>query len=288
MQDIGGETIQLGDGRLLGYAEWGDPSGRPLLYFHGFPGSRAEGRLGDQAAKVTGVRVIALDRPGMGLSDFQPRRSFLHWPQDVSQVADALGLERFAVLGISGGSPYAAVCAWKLTERLTRAGIASGLGPLDVPGVTAGMSRQNRFLFGVVGRLPVLPRVLMALTAAQVKQPERALEQGRRSFAPVDQPYLDRPEVHEVLAATLAEAFRKGGRGPAWELRLDARPWGFRLQDIRTPVHLWHGEQDANHPIAMARHLAAAIPDCRASFYPEAGHLHHVDRLPEILSALCP
>jgi pimeloyl-ACP methyl ester carboxylesterase len=134
----------------------------------------------------------------------------------------------------------------------------------------------------------VLPRLLIGMAAAQARRPGRALEQGRRAFAAVDQPYLDRPELREALAATLAEAFRRGGRGPAWELRLYTRPWRFPLQDIRTPVFLWHGEQDANHPIAMARHLAAAIPDCRASFYPGEGHLHFVDRFPEILPALCP
>jgi pimeloyl-ACP methyl ester carboxylesterase len=289
VQGIGGETIRLRDGRRLGYAAWGDPGGQPLVYFHGFPGSRAEGQLGDQAAKHAGVRVIALDRPGMGLSDFQPRRSLVDWPDDVSQVADALGLERFAVLGISGGSPYAAVCAWKLPQRLTAAGIVSGVGPLDVPGATEGMSRQNRLLFQVVGRLPVLPRALMGMTASQAtKRPDRALEQGRRAFAAVDQPYLDRPELRQAMEATIAVAFRRGGRGPAWELRLYARPWGFRLEDIQVPVHLWHGEQDANHPIAMARHLATAIPDCRASFYPGEGHLHFVDRFPEILAALRP
>jgi pimeloyl-ACP methyl ester carboxylesterase len=287
VQDLGGVTIQLRDGRRLGYAEWGDPRGQPLVYFHGCPGSRAEGRVGDEAAKVSGIRVIAPDRPGMGLSDFQPRRALIHWPDDVSQVAEALGLERFAVLGISGGSPYAAVCAWRLPQRLIAAGIVSGISPLDVPGVTEGMSRQNRLLFQA-GRLPMLPRVVMGMTAVQARRPDRALEQGRRSFAPVDHLYLDRPELREILTASLAEAFRRGGRGPAWELRLYARPWGFRLADIQMPVHLWHGERDTNDPIAMGRHLAAAIPDCRASFYPGEGHLHFVDRLPQILRALCP
>jgi pimeloyl-ACP methyl ester carboxylesterase len=104
-------TIRLRDGRRLGYAEWGD--------LHGWPGSRVEGRLGDGPAKVKGVRMIALDRPGMGLSDYQRRRSLVDWPDDVIQVAVALGLDRFAVLGISGGTPYAAACAWKLSERRT-------------------------------------------------------------------------------------------------------------------------------------------------------------------------
>jgi pimeloyl-ACP methyl ester carboxylesterase len=287
VDDSGRQTIRLPDGRRLGWAEWGDPHGQPLLYFHGWPGSRAEGRFGDQAAKARGVRLIAPDRPGMGLSDFQPRRRFLDWPDDVTRLTDALGLERFAIVGVSGGSPYVAVCAWKLPQRLTGAGIASGFGPLDVAGVTTGMSRRNRLLFGVVGRLPVLPRLLMgAMAVSATRRPDRVLERGLA--AAVDRPYLARPELREVLSESLVEALRGGGRGAAWELGLYAHPWGFGLQEIRVPVHLWHGEQDANAPVAMGRYLAGAIPDCRASFFPGEGHLHFVDRLPQILAALCP
>jgi pimeloyl-ACP methyl ester carboxylesterase len=237
-------TIRLRDGRRLGYAEWGDAGGRPVLYFHGWPGARVEGRLAEEAARARGVRLIAIDRPGMGLSDFQPRRTLVDWPDDVLQRAAALGLDRFALLGISGGGPYAAACAWKLSERLTRAGIVSCLAPLHAPGATAGMSRQNRFAFQVVGRLGVLRRLLMAKSAMSVRrQPDRVLESG--VAAAVDKKYLNRPDVRQVLVESLSEAFRSGSRGPAWEMGLYARPWGFRLEEIRTPVYLSHGEQDA-------------------------------------------
>jgi pimeloyl-ACP methyl ester carboxylesterase len=229
--------------------------------------------------------MIALDRPGMGLSDYQPRRRLVDWPDDVLQVAAALGLDRFAVLGISGGGPYAAACAWKLPDRLTGAGIVSGLASLDVPGVIAGMSRRNRLSLQLVGRLAVLRRVLMAKMAASVRRrPDRVLERG--VGAAVDKHYLDRPDVRKILVESLSEAFRSGSRGPAWEMGLYARPWGFRPEDIRTPVHLSHGEQDANAPVTMGRYLATSIPGCRASFYSGEGHLHFVDRLPEILAAV--
>jgi pimeloyl-ACP methyl ester carboxylesterase len=280
-------TIRLRDGRRLGYAEWGDFGGRSLLYFHGWPGSRLEGRLAHPAARAKGVRLIALDRPGMGLSDYQPRRALVDWPDDVLQLAAALGLERFAVLGISGGGPYAAACAWKLSEQLTRAGIVSSLAPLDVPGVIAGMGRRNRLSFELVGRVAVLRRALFASMAVSARRrPDRLLERGVGAVA--DKKYLARPDVRKVLGEGLAEAFRSGGRGSAWEMGLYTRPWGFRLEDIRTPVYLSHGEQDANAPVAMGRHLASVIPECQASFYPGEGHLHFVDRLPEILAALCP
>lgn len=287
MPDGSDGTIRLRDGRRLGYAEWGDRAGSPLLYFHGWPGSRLEGRLGADAARANGVRLIALDRPGMGLSEYQPRRSLMDWPDEVVQLAAALGLERFAVLGISGGGPYAAVCASKLSERLTRVGIVSSLAPLDVPGVAAGMGRRNRMAFQLIGRVAALRRALFAATAISARRrPDRTLERGLGEA--MDKQYLARPVVRKVLAESLSEAFRSGGRGPAWEMGLYTRPWGFRLEDIRIPVYLSHGEQDANAPVAMGRYLAAVIPECQATFYPGEGHLHFVDRLPEILAALCP
>jgi pimeloyl-ACP methyl ester carboxylesterase len=280
-------TIRLRDGRRVGYAEWGDPGGGPVIYFHGWPGSRVEARLGEEAARLSGVRLIAIDRPGMGLSDFQPRRRLVDWPADVVQVADALELDRFAVLGISGGGPYAAACAWKLSDRLTGAGIVSGLAPMDVPGVIAGMDWRNRLAHQLVGHVALLRRVLMAATASSVnRRPERILERG--VAAEVDKQYLDRPEVRRILSESLSEAFRSGSRGPAWEMGIYARPWRFRLEEIRTPVRLWHGEQDANAPVAMGRFLASSIPESQASFHSDAGHLLFVDCLPQILAAVRP
>ena len=154
-------------------------SRRPLLYFHGWPGSRVEGRLGDEAAKARGVRLIAIDRPGIGLSDIQPGRTLVDWPDDVAEVAAALGLDRFAVLGISGGGPYAAACAWKLSDQFTAAGIVSSLAPLDVPGAIGEMGRQNRLAFELVGHLVVLRRIRMAAMARTVaRRPDRVLQSG--------------------------------------------------------------------------------------------------------------
>jgi pimeloyl-ACP methyl ester carboxylesterase len=285
--DDADQTIQLRDGRRLGYAEWGDRAGRPLLYFHGWPGSRLEGRLGDEAAKDRGVRLIAIDRPGMGLSTFQPGRRLVDWPDDVVELAAAMGLGRFAVLGISGGGPYAAACAWKLSDRLTGAAIVSSLAPLDVSGAIGEMGRQNRLAFQLVGHVAVLRRIRMAAMARTVaRRPDRVLQSG--VAAAVDKQYVDRPDVRKILGESLSEAFRKGSRGPAWELGLYARPWGFRVEHIRAPVHLWHGEEDANAPVKMGRYLATSIPECEARFYPGEGHLHFVDRLPEMLAAVSP
>jgi len=277
--------MRLADGRRLGYAEFGDPEGAPVIYFHGWPGARVEARLGDAAARANGVRLIAIDRPGMGLSTFQPHRELLDWPDDVVEAATTLGLNRFAVLGISGGGPYAAACAWKLPDRLTCAGIVSSLAPFDVPGAIASMGWRNRLAFQLVQRLGVLRRVLMARVSWAVsRRPQRVLESGVTAAA--DTHYLDRPNVRKALEQSLCEAFRDGSRGPAWEMALYGRPWGFRLEEVRVPVHLWHGEDDVNAPISMGRYLATTIPGCRATFYAGEAHLHFVDRLAEILAAL--
>jgi pimeloyl-ACP methyl ester carboxylesterase len=127
----------------------------------------------------------------------------------------------------------------------------------------------------------------MAATARSVRRhPERVLERG--VAAAVDKQYLDRPDVRAVLVESLSEAFRTGSGGNAWEMGLYSRPWGFRLQDIRTPVQLWHGEADGNAPVTMGRYLASVIPGCRATFYRGEGHLHFIDRLSEIFTALRP
>ena len=121
-------TIQLHDARTLGYIEYGNPAGKPLFYFHGHPGSRLEaGFLAEQAQK-NNIRLIGVDRPGLGRSTYKAGRHFLDWPDDVVELADRLHINRFAVVGFSGGGPYALACAYKISNRLTACGVVSGVG----------------------------------------------------------------------------------------------------------------------------------------------------------------
>jgi pimeloyl-ACP methyl ester carboxylesterase len=129
-------ALVLGDGRRLGYAQYGRPDGQPLFYFHGHPGSRLEARFASQAAAEAGLRVIALDRPGYGLSDFLPGRVITGWPADVAEAAGLLGIGQFSVAGASGGGPYALACAWRQPGRVIQAAVISGVGPYQVPGIT--------------------------------------------------------------------------------------------------------------------------------------------------------
>ena len=278
--------MPLRDGRRLGYAEYGDPDGSPGLYFHGHPGSRLEPRFAGDAAARAGLRVIALDRPGYGLSDFQPKRTMLGWACDVVDATDALGVDRFGVLGSSGGGAYALACAHELPDRVTTVGVISGVGPYEAPGATDGVRWQNRVGFRLGARFPPLARLIMASMERQLRRrPERTLDAVAEAMSPRDAELARRPDVRATLAAVLQEAFRQGSRGPALDVVLLGRPWGFRLKEIESEVLLWHGELDVLVPPAMARHLATELPRCRATSFPDEGHLLFVDHMPEIVDA---
>jgi pimeloyl-ACP methyl ester carboxylesterase len=284
----GGETLRLEDGRLLGYAVYGDPEGWPIFYFHGFPGSRLEAQLADRVAARMGIRLIAVDRPGFGLSDFKPRRTIFEWPDDVVKIADALGMNRFATIGVSGGGPYAAACALKIPQRLTAVAIVCGLGPLDTPNGTDRMIRTNHLIFFLGRRLPWLAKISLWRIAYQVRRnPEGTLRRMIVALPDPDKAVLARPEVKTAMKDNVVEAFRGGSRGAACELLLYTRPWGFLLEDIATRVNLWHGEQDVSVPPTMGQYQARTIPNCRAIFYPGEGHFSLViNHMEEVLSSL--
>jgi pimeloyl-ACP methyl ester carboxylesterase len=282
----GAHVHRLPDGRALGFAEFGQPDGVPLIFCHGFPSSRLAGALLDRDARTLGVRVISPDRPGLGLSDYKRRRRIGHWPADVASLADALGLSRFAVLGVSAGGPYAAACAALLPERVSAAGIASGTAPRGAP--TSGRSRGLGFGSGVGRRLPTLQRFLLGRVARRVsKDAMRFLDRRTTGLPPADRAVFDDPDIRRLFADDLREAFRQGGRGPAADARAANRRWGFRLEQIRVPVWLWHGQEDRNVPASVGRHVADRVPGSRAMFYRSDGHISTlVNHVGEMLGAL--
>lgn len=254
------QTIHLRDGRTLGYAEYGVPEGKALFYFGA---SRLEARFLAEPATQTGVRLIGLDRPGMGLSDFQADRQLLDWPADVIELADCLQLDRFAVVGVSGGGPYALACAYTIPDRLTACGMISGVGPLAV------------FLFQ---RLPWLLTPMFGAMGHFFRdeaQASKALTWFTRSWPEPDRQSLALPEIRAIIAASQAEAFRQGARGLTYDVRLiEGRPWGFKLEDIAFPMlYLWHGELDKDTPIAMGRAVADQLAQCKATYYSGEGHI---------------
>ncbi|HKP17167.1 MAG TPA: alpha/beta hydrolase [Gaiellaceae bacterium] len=280
-------TLKLPDGRKLGYAEYGDASGRPLVFLHGFPGSRLAGRVLDATAREGCVRVLAPERPGLGLSSPQPGRTLLDTAADVRALADALGIGRFTVLGESGGGPYALACAHELADCIAHVAVVCGLGPPGGPGATRGIALKERIGYAIGSRAPYASGRLLVPAAACARQwPRRFLRVTRWQLGEADRRALDGP-LGDVIAADFAEAFRQGARGVGQDLDLLFEPWPFDPSAIRTPVTFFHGEADRTVSVAVARELARVVPGSRLRVYREHGHFSLLaESGGEILAAL--
>jgi pimeloyl-ACP methyl ester carboxylesterase len=272
MTDLSSQSLRLADGRTLAYAEYGAPEGKPAFYFHGSAGSRLEPAMLDgEALKKAGIRLIAPDRPGMGGSDFQPGRGYSHWPADIVALADSLGLGKFGVFGVSGGAGYASVCARAIPERLSGAVVASGAGQMDSPEARAGLPFMGRLTCGLAARSVRLTALLLSLTKPNLQADVAKIRQQlRRSMPPEEAAIFEEPGRLEAFMASAAESMRPGVDGIAWDTHLCARPWDFRLEEIRFPVRLLHGEADRNVPVAVARKVAGH-PGLQATYYPGEG-----------------
>ena len=280
------QTITLKDGRALGFGEWGFRAGRVIFYFHGYPGSRYEAALAGEAAARAGVRLIALDRPGMGLSSFKPGRRLLDWPKDVLEAADALRIDHFAVVGMSGGGPYAAACACKIPDRLTACGIVAGLAPFKYG--LKDMTFQIRLVFWAARHVPWLYEIILGFVIDRYRQnPEKMekmlLDRLYRLPEP-DRRYLEKPVIRAAIIRYTEEAFRQGTEGAVYEGNLYTRPWGFEPEDIAfDKISLWHGDLDRSVPVSMGQAMAKRIPNVRATFYPNDAHLsialNHMDEI---------
>jgi len=276
--------VNLADGRQLAYTEWGQPVGRPVLEFRGLPSSRTGDAIDLDMLARAQVRRITVDRPGLGLSDPQPGRTLLDWPADVRELANALGLEAFAVLGTSGGGPYAAACGYALPDRVRNVVLVSGLGPLDRPGALVGMNRGEATTMTLARRVPMLAHWLVgaAVTAERVRP--GMLYQGLvRALPPADRRVAALPRVRESLVDSYTLAFRQGVDGQVHDWGIIASPWGFRPEDIDLPVHLYHGGLDDRVPLHHARDLARRVPNSTLTEYPDEGHMLIFSHAEEIL-----
>jgi pimeloyl-ACP methyl ester carboxylesterase len=283
------EKIRLQDGRTLSYARYGVPGGSPVFYFTGGNSSRFEGRWFEAAAALQNVDLVVPDRPGFGRSDFQPNRQFLDWPDDVVGLADELGFKRFAVFGLSGGSPHVASLAYKIPRRLTRAAIVSGVAPPEMPDKFRGMWPPVRLIYTSARRFPALNRFLLKQMGAFYADPDQMLKRMQQALPEPDvQLIAARPEVIAIFSAAALEAHAQGIQGDAWEWQLYVHPWGFELADIQMEIGLWYGEYDRNAPPGMGRYLDQQIPHSRLQIVDDGGHFSTINNhIREILAYLC-
>lgn len=279
--------LTLPDGRQLGYATYGREGQWPILFFHGTPGSRHTAHLAGLVASSHESRVIALERPGYGLSDPQRDREIDDWPADVEAAADVLGLERFSLLGYSGGCPFSLATAAALGDRVASIAIVSGMGPVHHPAVEAVLTRRQRLRRFAVANLSPLVRLLAWQVGRQVRGDIRGFVARRTEASPpADQEHMRRPEIRAVIQQDMLEAYRQGGAAVALEFGLLARPWGFDLDAVRQPMQIWHGSDDHVVPIWLAEVLAEAIPHAQRRFLSGVAHLLLLDHMDAILEQL--
>jgi pimeloyl-ACP methyl ester carboxylesterase len=268
------EQVRLPDGRMLGYADYGDPAGAPVFYSHGWPSSRYQAKLLHDLAAERGLRIIAADRPGVGLSDPLAGRGFASWPQDVARLADALGIGRFRLLGTSGGGPYALATASALPERVIAAAVLCGAPPFGDPADRTDLHWAYRTLIG-------LKRLRRAATPAVIAASRGMIARGidrppmtwlLRSIPPSDREAIADAGCWESVTRSYLEAVRRGASHVLTEGELYLEPWDFSPEDIRVPVAFWHGLADKNLPCEVAKKLAARIPGAEGHWEEGEGH----------------
>lgn len=281
-------TVAMPDGHELLVREWGPSSGDPVIAHHGTPSCRLD-RPGDEAEDgPTGVRLITFDRPGYGGSTSRPARDVAAAADDVTAIADALGLDAFAVFGVSGGGPHALACGALLGERVTRVAVSGCIGPADDPELDwfRGMHPLSvpEFRAAMDGRAALEPLVQPYVEALR-DDPHAASDAWLDGLPEPDRRILLDPARRELDAVAELEANRQAGAGWIDDDLALLRPWGFELEAIAVPVRLWQGDVDVLVPPGHSRRLAARIPAAELVLVPGAGHWLDAEH-PDILAWL--
>ncbi|MGG1663107.1 alpha/beta fold hydrolase [Brevibacillus sp. NRS-1366] len=269
--------ITLSDGRKLSYAEYGQRDGEVVFEFHGTPGSRYQvdaTRL-ESIAKEGPVplRIIVPERPGYGLSDPKAGRTLADWCQDIEALSNELAVERFSIVGISGGGPFALACASRMPTRVRKIAVICGLGPIDVLG-QEGLSNEERTFF----QGPEFTRMYITQLANKLN----ADPDWFTSYYLSNLPELDRELISDdlipVFKPYVIEAVRQE-EGMVHDFIIFGQPWNIPLQKIRVPVAFWHSEADHSVPISHAEYLASLIP------HAELHRIQNYDHTGSVLAA---
>jgi pimeloyl-ACP methyl ester carboxylesterase len=282
------EHVRTGDGRSLRVVSDGDPDGVPVLTHHGTPGAGSLYRPHAESARGLGIRLLGYDRPGYGDSSPAPGRTIASCAADVETIADALGLERLAISGISGGGPHALACGALLGDRVVGVAALASIAPAHADGLdwTAGMGAENVAELDAAarGREALAPLVDAMRAEMLAVEPENLGDTIRTLLAPVDAAVLT-GEFAESLYRSVHHALRDGAEGWVEDDLAFAADWGFEVSTIEVPVLLWHGDQDEEVPLAHARWLAERIPGASLEIVEGAGHLM-IGRVGPVAAAL--
>ena len=290
--DSNTRTIKLPDGRILAFQEYGRVDGVPVIFLHSVRGCRIEiENLAAQAALEKGIRLIAPDRPGFGLSDPKHLDSVLDYVQDIETLADTLQLDKFSIAGYVMGGLFAKAVAYAIPERIERLLLISC-------GVTAhsaedfdGMIPLYKMSHKLARKFPQVLRMLSSIMVrGMLRNPERFFNQFATQLEPCEAELFSSQEFREKILRALQEASNQGSYHIAREVELFNHPWGFIAADIKIPTIHWHGERDSHVPCILGRKLAALLPDSQLIIMPERGHflpyLHMTEIFENLLASL--
>ncbi|MFI8006745.1 alpha/beta fold hydrolase [Streptomyces sp. NPDC086010] len=281
--------VRTADGRHLMVERQGDPRGRPVFLLHGMPGSRLGPAPRGMVLYQRKTQLITYDRPGYGGSDRLPGRRVRDVVEDVRAIADSLGLERFAVVGRSGGAPHALACAALMPDRVTRGAALVSLAPWDAAGLDwfDGMAASNVLAYSTAAADPEGLAESFISRSAEIRQnPVRLLDDLRRELTDSDRTVVNDAGIRTMLLANYREGLRTSAYGWIDDAIAFCRPWGFDPADIRCPVMLWHGVKDVFSPVGHSRWLAGRIPGATTVLEPAAAHFDALSVLPTILNWL--
>lgn len=272
--------MSLPDGRNLEYHEQGDPDGIPVIYIHGTPDSGATlGSLENKLGKQLGIRWIGPNRPGIGASTFYPNRRVLDYHSDIKALTEHLGLERYCILGTSGGTGYTLACAQHLPRnKLGAVGICAGIGPWE-----AGLEGQSEINSSVMQIWKDSPEVILD-TLSQIYVPAAstsdyaAIEtlwrgEVEKWFTGADQEQLREESSIQAAVRTFRQVYLHGTAAHAKDMRLNTQNWGFEIQDVDYEgLMLWYGSKDENTSPQMGRYMAERLKGCEYKEYEGRTH----------------
>ncbi|MGZ5023503.1 MAG: alpha/beta fold hydrolase [Chthoniobacterales bacterium] len=280
-----GAIVTLEGGGHLAFDEYGDPRGVPVIFCHGWPSSRSMAQLTDEAARRVGVRIISPDRPGISGSSFVNGRTLLDWPAVLRAFADYLSIEEFRLLAVSGGAPYAYIAAWEMPERVRAVAVASGVPPITELSDHTGLFRLHRWMLALNARHPELLRALfrVARPFASLRMSLKCRPFLRLILQRMDAEALRDRRAFESCFESSREAWSASVEGVIVDAEIYARPWGFPLEEIQTPIRLWHGTKDRTFSFRLAEQLANRFQNCRLEIVENAGHyslpIRNVERI---------
>jgi pimeloyl-ACP methyl ester carboxylesterase len=282
-------TVRLDGDRRLGYAEYGPAEGRPLLWFHGTPGARRQ--ISPEARAATherDVRLISVERPGIG--DSTPHRydAIVEWAADLERVCDALGVDRFGVAGLSGGGPYALACAHEMPSRVVAAALLGGVAPAIGKDAADGGPSTAARLFSPLLRHTHAPlgHALRGLVRALEPFGEQAIALFARMMPPGDKRLFEDEGIRRMFQDDIIEGSRVQMQSVFLDAALFGRHWGFELGDVRVPVHLFYGDADNIVPVEHGEHIAKRLPYAVLRIRADEGHLGGLGATHEIFDAI--